>query len=109
MFVLTKVDVSNIHDEKFGRPQRSQFQDTLCKPLYIMVFIPIQSLSYQVSHESQHTPAVFQVTALLQEPQGYLSVLVLDLVQEHMSLLTIWHKDIITLANLVLIFFAVHV
>jgi hypothetical protein len=28
-----------------------------------------------VSHESQHTPAVFQVTALLQEPQGYLSVL----------------------------------
>jgi hypothetical protein len=26
-----------------------------------------------------------------------------------MSLLTIWHKDIITLANLVLIFFAVHV
>jgi hypothetical protein len=28
-----------------------------------------------VSHASQHTPAVFQVTALLQEPQGYLSVL----------------------------------
>ena len=75
MFVLTKVDVSNIHDEKIGRPQRSQFQDTLCKPLYIMVFIPIQSLWYQVSHESQHTPTVFQVTALLQEPQGYLSVL----------------------------------
>jgi hypothetical protein len=51
------------------------FQDTLCKPLYIMVFIPIQSLWYQVSHESQHIPAVFQVTALLQEPQGYFSVL----------------------------------
>jgi hypothetical protein len=45
------------------------------KPLYVMVVIPIQSLWYQVSHESQHTPAVFQVTALLQEPQGYLSVL----------------------------------
>jgi hypothetical protein len=44
-------------------------------PEPIMVFIPIQSLWYQVSHESQHTPAVFQVTALLQEPQGYLSVL----------------------------------
>ena len=104
MFVLTKVDVSNIHDEKFGRPQRSQFQDTLYKPLYIMVFIPMQSLWYQVSHESQHTPAVFQVTALLQEPQGYLSVL-----RSGFGLLTIWHKDIITLANLVLIFFAVHV
>jgi hypothetical protein len=39
-----------------------------------MVFIPIQSLWYQVSHESQHTPAVFQVTALLQEPQGCLGV-----------------------------------
>ena len=35
----------------------------------------MQSLWYQVSHESQHTPAVFQVTALLQEPQGYLGVL----------------------------------
>jgi hypothetical protein len=33
MLVLTKVDLSNIHDEKFARPQRSQFQDTLCKPL----------------------------------------------------------------------------
>jgi hypothetical protein len=68
---ILKVDVLNIHDEKFGRPQRSQ----LCKPLYVMVVIPIQSLWYQVSHESQHNPAVFQVTALLQEPQGYLSIL----------------------------------
>jgi hypothetical protein len=45
MFVLTKVDVSNIHDEKFGRPQRSQFQDTLCKPLYTYSVFMVPSVA----------------------------------------------------------------
>jgi hypothetical protein len=47
MFVLTKVDVSNIHDEKFGRPQRSQFQDTLCKPLYNDTHLRVLVINWQ--------------------------------------------------------------
>jgi hypothetical protein len=40
LFTLVMVDVSNICEERFGRPQMSQFQDMFLKPCYTRVFIP---------------------------------------------------------------------
>ena len=74
LFNVAMLVVSNRQLEKFGSPQVSHSQDTLCRPWYTSVFIPMQLLWYHVLQVSHHTAGMFHVTAFPQMTQWFLGV-----------------------------------
>jgi hypothetical protein len=65
-FVSSQQTVSKSVVEKLGNPHEQQYQETFVSPSYTAEFMPIHFLWYHPSHESQHTPGVVHLTALLQ-------------------------------------------
>ena len=59
--------------DKLGNPHLKHSQFTLLSPLYTQSGIPMQSLWYHASQESQQTPGVDHFTALRQIAHGNLT------------------------------------